>query len=68
MVERYQGSRTECAPYGAVPVDGIVEFWFRDTGTAARTYESAAVQKTQAHALEFLDEITPFFVETRRIV
>jgi uncharacterized protein (TIGR02118 family) len=68
VVERYHASRTETAPYAEVPVDGIVEFWFRDTGTAARTYASAAVARTQRHALDFLDEITPFFVEPRRIV
>lgn len=68
VVERFHGSRTERATYEAVPIDGIVEFWFRDTETAAATYTSEAVQRTQRHALEFLDEITPFFVETRRIV
>lgn len=45
-------------------VDGIVEFWFKDKATAAQIYASDIVTQTQQHALTFLDEITPFFVET----
>lgn len=67
VVDRYHGARGQSAAYDAVPVDGIVEFWFRDKETAARIYTSEIVAQTQRHALEFLDEITPFFVETRRI-
>lgn len=68
VVDRYHGARTQSAGYDDVPVDGIVEFWFRDKETAAKLYASEIVARTQQHALEFLDEITPFFVETRRIV
>jgi len=68
VVDRYHGSRTESAAYDAVPVDGIVEFWFRDRAAAAATYASDVVARTQEHATRFLDTITPYFVETRRIV
>ena len=68
VVDRFHTGSNVSAPYEDVPVDGIVEFWFRDTETAARLYASEIVAHTQQHALEFLDEITPFFVETRRIV
>jgi uncharacterized protein (TIGR02118 family) len=68
VVERYHGSRTRTVVHEAVPVDGIVEFWFRDKETAARLYASDIVTRTQRHALDFLAEITPFFVETRQIV
>lgn len=68
VVERYHGARTESARYDDVPVDGIVEFWFRDKEAAAQLYASEIVTRTQQHALEFLDEITPYFVETRQIV
>ncbi|MCB1397691.1 MAG: EthD family reductase [Rhodobacter sp.] len=68
VIDRWHDSREDSAPYEAVPVDGIVEFWFRDTETAARLYASDVVARTQQHARVFLDEITPFFVETRRIV
>ncbi len=68
VVDRYHGARTESAAFEDVPIDGIVEFWFRDKETAAGLYASEIVTRTQQHALEFLDEITPYFVETRQIV
>ena len=68
VVDRYHGSRTESADYDAVPVDGIVEFWFRNKEEAAELYASDIVTWTQEHAKVFLDTITPFFVETRKIV
>lgn len=68
VVDRYHGARTESADWSEVPVDGIVEFWFRDTETAADLYASEIVHRTQEHAKVFLDEITPFFVESRQIV
>ncbi|MFV0383641.1 EthD family reductase [Paracoccus sp. (in: a-proteobacteria)] len=68
VIDRYHGSRTESVPYEEVPVDGIVEFWFRDKETAAELYASDIVTETQEHAKFFLDTITPYFVETRRIV
>ncbi|EHA17525.1 EthD family reductase [Halomonas sp. HAL1] len=68
VVDRHQGSRTENATYNEVPVDGIVEFWFRNKEEAAELYASDIVAKTQEHAKVFLDTITPYFVETRKIV
>lgn len=68
VVERYHGSRTQVASYEEVPIDGIVEFWFRNKEEAAALYASDVVKRTQEHATIFLDEITPFFVETRNIV
>lgn len=68
VVDRYHDSRDESATYDELPIDGIVEFWFRDTETAAKLYASEIVQQTQRHAEQFLAEITPFFVETRQIV
>lgn len=68
VIDRYHGSRTESASYNEVPVDGIVEFWFRNKQEAAELYASDIVAQTQEHAKVFLDTITPFFVETRQIV
>jgi len=68
VIDRYAQSRTESAAYDEVPVDGIVEFWFRNEEEAAQIYQSDIVTQTQQHALDFLDEITPFFVTTRTIV
>lgn len=68
VIDRYHNSRTESSPYDEVPIDGIVEFWFRNKDAAAALYASDIVKRTQQHAQVFLDEITPFFVETRQIV
>lgn len=68
VTNRWHRSRTEEVTQDALPVDGIVEFWFRDTETAARLYASDIVARTQEHAEVFLSEITPFFVQSRRIV
>jgi uncharacterized protein (TIGR02118 family) len=68
VVDRFHKSRTDSAEYDEVPVDGIVEFWFRNEAEAKDIYASDIVTKTQQHALIFLDEITPFFVKTSQIV
>ncbi|WP_226550620.1 EthD domain-containing protein [Celeribacter naphthalenivorans] len=68
VVDRYHASREDSADYASVPIDGIVEFWFRDTDTAAKLYASDIVTQTQEHAKVFLAEITPYFVQTRQIV
>lgn len=68
VIDRYYDSRTDSADYDDVPFDGIVEFWFRNKEEAAKLYASDIVTRTQQHALEFLDEITPFFVETDNII
>lgn len=68
VVERYHGAPADNASYDKVPVDGIVEFWFRNTQEAADVYASDIARETQVHAKSFLQEITPFFVETRKIV
>ncbi|SLN53869.1 EthD protein [Aquimixticola soesokkakensis] len=68
VVSRYCGSRTEQASHDEVPVDGIVEFWFRDKEAAAELYAKDIVTETQEHAKVFLDTITPYFVDSRRLV
>jgi uncharacterized protein (TIGR02118 family) len=52
----------------AVPADGIVEMWFRDVAGLQAAFASDAAQEAQAHARDFIGEITTFLVETHRIV
>jgi uncharacterized protein (TIGR02118 family) len=54
--------------YEAVPADGIVEMWFRDVDGLQAAFASDAAREAQAHAREFIAEITTFLVETHRIV
>lgn len=68
VVDRFHRSATQSASYDEVPVDGIVEIWFPSPEQAAATHATRIVAETMAHAREFLCEITPFLVSTRRIV
>jgi uncharacterized protein (TIGR02118 family) len=54
--------------HDALPIDGIVELWFRDAQTLQEAFASPAGQTTMAHARTFLGDITAFLVEERRIV
>lgn len=56
------------ADYGAVPADGIVEMWFEDEAALARSFADEAATRSQAHAREFIAEITPFLVEVHVVV
>ncbi|MCC6306286.1 MAG: EthD family reductase [Rhodobacteraceae bacterium] len=68
VVDRYFRSNTESATPDEVPVDGIVEIWFASDARMKAAHAAPIVAATMAHAREFLSEITPFLVETRRIV
>ena len=63
--ERVKG--TPCG-YAELPIDGIVELWFENTGTLDAAFASPQGQVTMAHALTFLAEITAFVVEEHRVV
>jgi len=63
--ERVKG--TPCA-YEELPIDGIVELWFESPATLEAAFSSPAGRTTMRHALNFLEEITAFVVEERRIV
>ncbi|MDR6858623.1 EthD domain-containing protein [Variovorax guangxiensis] len=63
--EREKG--TPC-DYETLPIDGIVEMWFKDAQTLQAAFASPAGQAAMAHAKTFLSEITAFLVAERRIV
>lgn len=63
--EREKG--TVCA-YDELPMDGIVELWFKDVQTLQAAFASPAGQTTMAHAKTFLGDITAFLVEERSMV
>lgn len=68
VIDRSHGSCTASVTYDEVPVDGIVEIWFHNKAEAAELYASDIVAKTQEHAKVFLDTITPYLVETHKII
>jgi len=63
--EREKG--TPC-DHAALPIDGIVELWFKDTQTLEAAFASPAGQTTMAHAQTFLGDITAFLVNERRVL
>ncbi|GGB53246.1 hypothetical protein GCM10011409_33530 [Lentibacillus populi] len=58
----------EPAVYEDVPIDGIVELWFKDTVSLKASFASEAGKKAMEHAKTFIEEITTFIVETHEIV
>jgi len=56
------------APYAAVPIDGVVELWFRDVPAIEQAFASKAGKETMAHASSFIGDITTYLVETHDIV
>lgn len=67
VVVREREKGTPCS-YDQLPIDGIVELWFKDAQTLQETFASPTGQTTMAHAKTFLGDITAFVVEERQIV
>jgi uncharacterized protein (TIGR02118 family) len=67
VVERQVVKGTLCG-YDQLPIDGIVELWFRDTEELGRAFASAQGVTTMTHATTFIDEITTFMVETHVVI
>ncbi|KIQ35346.1 ethyl tert-butyl ether degradation protein EthD [Variovorax paradoxus] len=63
--EREKG--TPC-DYDSLPIDGIVELWFKDAQTLQDAFASPTGRTTMAHARTFLGDITAFLVDERRVV
>ncbi|MGE4339294.1 MAG: EthD domain-containing protein [Pigmentiphaga sp.] len=54
--------------YEELPVDGVVELWLESAEAIDASFGSFEGSETMRHADTFLQEITPFLVEERRIV
>jgi uncharacterized protein (TIGR02118 family) len=54
--------------YDDLPIDGIVELWFKDAPTLEAAFNSDAGKEAMAHAKTFLFEITAFLVAERQIL
>jgi uncharacterized protein (TIGR02118 family) len=67
VIERQVVKGTPCA-YGELPVDGVVELWFTSTEQLNDAFSSPQGVQTMKHAQSFIDEITTFIVETRRVI
>lgn len=67
VIARERDKGTPC-DHDALPIDGIVELWFKDEQTLQDAFASSAGQTTMAHAKTFLGDITAFLVAERRII
>jgi uncharacterized protein (TIGR02118 family) len=67
MIARERIKGQPCG-YDALPIDGIVELWFRDAATLEAAFGSAAGRAAMQHAQTFLGEITVFAVAEYRVV
>lgn len=67
VVDRYR-NMTEQATRRDVPVDGIVELWFPSAEAIVEAFSSPQAEITQGHAKAFLDTITTFLVQSRRLL
>ncbi|SEA86043.1 EthD family reductase [Variovorax sp. YR216] len=67
IVARERVKGTPCS-YDELPIDGIVEMWFKDAATLEAAFGSDAGKETMAHAKTFLSEITAFVVAERQIL
>jgi len=54
--------------YEELPIDGIVELWFKDVATLEAAFGSDVGKETMAHAQTFLSEITAFVVAERQML
>lgn len=50
--------------YDELPVEGMVEFWFKDMEGFNECYSSEAFAKTAAHGATFLGSVTTYLCET----
>ena len=67
VVVREREKGTPCN-YDTLPIDGIVELWFKDAEALQAAFASPAGKTTMAHAKTFLGDITAFLVAERRVV
>ena len=68
VIDREGADLTNPAPYEQVPIDGVVELWFRSVDDVRTAFSSSAAEVSQRHALDFIGTITTYLVETHVIV
>lgn len=51
-------------PYEELPIDGMVEFWFKDMDSFSQFYASEEFAQTSVHGKTFLGNVTTDLMET----
>jgi uncharacterized protein (TIGR02118 family) len=65
VIDRSIGGKS--VSYEEMPIDGIVELWFKDKDSMESSFAAPTALKAINHARVFIEEITTFTVETYRI-
>jgi uncharacterized protein (TIGR02118 family) len=60
--------RGKPASYEDLPIDGVVELWFRDAESLDEAFNSPAGQTLMTHAQEFIGEISTFLVDCQEVL
>ena len=68
VIDREGADLTNPAPYEQVPIDGVVELWFRSVDDVRTAFSSSAAEVSQRHALDFIGTITTYLVKTHVVV
>jgi len=68
VTDREGADLTNPAPYEQVPIDGVVELWFRSVDDVRTAFGSPAAEVSQRHTKDFIGTITTYLVETHVIV
>ncbi len=68
LITHRESPKGHVVDYNGLPIDGIVELWFKDTETLDAAFASPQGIETMQHATTFIDEITTFLVETHTVV
>lgn len=63
VITHRESPKGQVVDYAGLPIDGIVELWFENTGTLDAAFASPQGVETMQHATTFIDEITTFLVE-----
>ncbi|MFJ7508918.1 EthD family reductase [Peribacillus simplex] len=65
VIDRSIGGKS--VSYEELPVDGIVELWFKDKDSMESSFSAPTALKAINHAKIFIEEITTFTTETHRV-
>jgi uncharacterized protein (TIGR02118 family) len=67
VIDRSFG-RDRPAVYEELPIDGVVELWFRDADSLEEAFASPSGRTLMTHAEEFIGEISTFLVDDHEVV
>ena len=67
VVDRSLG-RGRPATYEELPIDGVVELWFRDADSLEQAFGSPSGRTLMTHAEEFIGEISTFLVDCHEVL